>query len=136
MTDEQINIIDQIDYFSATVSFRDDGIFQVDMKVINRELSLKDVRELTEAIGIMGKGAQYPVLVMVKEFNTISKEASEYSASEIGARYTLANAVVIRSAAIRIGVNFFITMFKPVRPTKMFNNEENATQWLYSLIHK
>ena len=134
MTDEEVNVIDKSELFAATVALREDGIFQIDMKMINQELSLKDVRELTEAVGIVGKGAQYPVLILVKEFNTISKEASEYSASEIGGRYTLANAVVIKSAAIRIGVNFFINMFKPERPTKMFNNEDKAIAWLRSQI--
>ncbi|MBA3971298.1 MAG: hypothetical protein H0X46_04010 [Bacteroidetes bacterium] len=53
ITDEQLNIIDKTELFSATVALRDDGLFQVDMKVINREVSLKDVRELTEAVGML-----------------------------------------------------------------------------------
>jgi hypothetical protein len=135
MTDKTVDIIDQIELSSATVSLRDDGIFYVEMKVINRELQEKDVREMTESIGIIGKGARYPVLIMVQEYNSISKEASEYAASEIAARYTIANAVVVKSAAIRIATNFFIKIFKPVRPTKMFADEEKAMTWLRTLIY-
>ncbi|MFL5762472.1 MAG: hypothetical protein ACJ77K_00940 [Bacteroidia bacterium] len=135
MTDKQIDIIDQVELSSATVSLRDDGIFRVEMKIINRELEEKDVRELTESIGIIGKRAKYPVLVVVNEYNAISKEASEYAASEIAARYTVANAVVVKSAAIRIATNFFIRIFKPVRPTKMFSEEEKAILWLRTLMY-
>src|ERR1043165_5777980 len=108
MTDKSADIIDKIDLSSATVSLREDGIFCVAMKVINRELEERDVRELTESIGIIGKGAKYPILIIVQEYNSITKEASEYAASEIAARYTIANAVVVKSAAIRIATNFFI----------------------------
>ena len=135
MTDKHVDIIDKIELASATVSLREDGIFCVAMKVINRELEERDVRELTESIGIIGKGAKYPILIIVQEYNSITKEASEYAASEIAARYTIANAVVVKSAAIRIATNFFIRIFKPVRPTKMFSEEEKAIQWLRTLIY-
>lgn len=134
MIDKQIDIIDKIELPSAIVALRDDGLFQVEMKIINRELTEKDVRELTEYIGIIGKGARYPVLIFIKEFNAITKEASEYAASEIAGRYTLANAVVVNSAPIRIATTFFINFFKPARPTKMFNNEDTAIDWLKTLI--
>jgi hypothetical protein len=134
MPHQSIDIIDRIELISATVSLREDGIFQLEMKTIDRELIEQDVRELTESIGIIGKGAKYPVLILTKEFNTLSKEASQYAASEIAGRYTLANAIVINSPAIRIGANFFITIFKPARPTKMFNDEDKAIAWLRTLL--
>jgi hypothetical protein len=135
MTDKSADIIDKIDLSSATVSLREDGIFRVEMKIINREVEERDVRELTESIGIIGKGAKYPVLIVVHEYNSISKDASEYAASEIAGRYTIANAVVVQSAAVRIATNFFIKIFKPVRPTKMFSDEEKAVSWLRTLIY-
>lgn len=133
---ESINIIDEIELFSGIVALRDDGIFQVDLKMIDRGVSLKDFRELTEAIGIIGKGAKYPVLLIVRDLYKISKEAIEYSASEIGSRYTLANAFILKSDAISIGSNNFIDIFDPVRPTKMFSSEDQAIQWLRTLISK
>jgi hypothetical protein len=135
MTDKQIEIIDKIELSSASVFLREDGIFRVEMKMINRELEERDVRELTESIGIIGKGAKYPVLIIVNEYNTINKEASEYAASEIAGRYTIANAVIVKSAAVRIATNFFIRIFKPVRPTKMFSDEERALQWLRTYLY-
>lgn len=135
MIDKQVEIIDKIELSSCIVSLRDDGIFQVNMKVLNREMEEKDVREMTEIIGEMGKGKTYPVLILIEEFNPIQKSASEYAASEEAGKYTKANAIVINSFAVRIGSNFFIKIFKPKRPTKMFNSEEKAVEWLKSLLN-
>lgn len=134
MTDEGLIIIDEIELSASTVSLKEDGIFHVVLKSIDRELTEKDIRELTESIGIIGKRAKYPVLILVREFNDITKSASEYAASEIAGRYTSAYAIVVNSEGIRIGLNIFIKMFKLARPTKMFISEKNALEWLKKFL--
>ena len=131
---EQVDIIERIELDASIVSLRNDGLIQVEMKEIEREVSLEDVEAMTSSLGKLGNGKRFPVLILVKRFNPISKEASEFSASEAAGIYTIADAIVITNFAIRIASNFYIKMFKPVRPTKMFGSEERAVEWLKTLL--
>ena len=134
MLTKLVNIIEKTELDASTVSLRNDGIIQLDMREIEREVSLEDVKAITSALKKLGNGKRFPVLILVKRFNPISKEASEYSASEEAGIYTIADAIVISNFAIRIASNFYIKMFKPVRPTKMFGSEEKAVEWLKTLL--
>ena len=134
MEDKVVDIIDKVELAASVISLRDDGLFQIQMKEIEREVELQDVKEMTETVGRMGNGKIYPVLILIKRFNPITKEASEYAASEAAAIYTIADAIVISNFAIRIATNFYIKIFKPRRPTKMFNSEERAVEWLRTLL--
>ena len=131
---KQVDIIDEVDLPASIVSLRADGIVQVEMKEIEREISVEDVKAMTAVLEKFGNGKRFPVLILIKRFNPISKEASEYSASEAAGIYTMADAIVISNFAIRIASNFYIKMFKPVRITKMFGSKERAVAWLKTLI--
>ena len=133
MINKHIDIVETIDLATSIVTFRTDGIFQVEIKNVDREIIEEDIRELTIEIGKMGGGKTYPVLIIIKEWNTIHKSASQYAATEEAGIYTKANAIVVTSFAIRVSTNFFIKIFKPIRPTKMFNSEILAVEWLKSL---
>ena len=131
---QAIDIINTTELSASIISLRSDGLFQVQMKEIEREVMIDDVRAMTTTVGEMGKGKKYPMLILIKRFNPITKDASEYAASEIAGRYTLADAIVIPNFAIRIATNFYIKIFKPKRPTKMFNSEEKAVDWLKTFL--
>lgn len=128
-----IEIVDKVELSASILSLREDGIFHMEMKEIERYVTLEDVKVMTETIGRMGNGKVYPVLVTLKRYNPITKEASEYAASEEAGKYTAANAIVINNFAMRIASNFYIKIFKPIRPTKMFNSEERAVGWLKTI---
>lgn len=134
MIEQSIDIINETELSASIVSLRSDGLFQVQMKEIDREVSLQDIEEMTAAVGKIGNGKMYPVLILIKRHNSISKEASEYAASDIAGIYTLADAIVINNFAIRIASNFYIKIFKPKRPTKMFTSEEKAVDWLKTFL--
>lgn len=127
-------ILNKTELSASIVSLRSDGLFQIQMKEIERDVVTDDIKEMTNVIGEMGGGKKYPMLILIKRFNPITKEASEYAASEVAGRYTLADAIVIPNFAIRIATNFYIKIFKPTRPTKMFNSEEKAISWLKTFL--
>lgn len=134
MVAQTVDIISITELSASIVSLRDDGLFQIQMKEIEREVVIDDIKEMTNTIGEMGGGKKYPMLILIKRFNPITKDASEYAASETAGRYTLADAIVINNFAIRIATNFYIKIFKPKRPTKMFNSEEKAVDWLKTFL--
>lgn len=134
MSEKLLEIIQTVELDASVVSLRNDELIQVEMKILEREIAENDVRKLTTTIGNIGKGKTYPVLILIKESNTIEKSASQFASTEECLKYTRANAIVVNSLAIRIGANFYVTIFKPIRPTKMFNSEELAVEWLKTFL--
>ena len=61
------------------------------------------------------------------------KSANEYSASEEGMQYSIAEAIVVKNLAQKIMVSFYLKINKPIRPSKAFNDEDEALEWLLSL---
>lgn len=96
------------------------------------QVNLEHLKALRDCIGRLGGGKKMKVLMNIKTFSIISAEARRFSAEEEGLKYTLVNAIVVNSMAIRIGANFYIRFNKPVRPVKIFNKVESALEWLRS----
>ncbi len=57
-------------------------------------------------------------------------------ASEEGCEGVVVAAVLLDSAIGSIIINFFIRVSKPLRPTKIFTNEEEAKKWLSQFVKK
>ena len=60
----------------------------------------------------------------------ISKEARDYFANERTASIQRATALLIGSAVSRIIGNFFLGLNKPITPTRLFTDPEEAIKWL------
>ncbi len=74
------------------------------------------------------------VLVETGSYTSISSEAREFSTRPEVHIYTKASAVIVKSLAHRIIMNFIINFTKqqPVK-MRMFDNKQNAINWLLSL---
>lgn len=88
---------------------------------------LTEAKQIVEMIKEISKGKKYPLLVVYADDNLFSKEAREFVSSHT---YTSADALVGFSMALRLIGNFYLNFNKPVRPTKLFDNIENAVKWL------
>jgi hypothetical protein len=62
-----------------------------------------------------------------------SLEARNYYAESDYSKYRYADAFIVNSLPMRMLVNFFISFNKPKIPSRMFNNEESAYEWINSL---
>jgi hypothetical protein len=67
---------------------------------------------------------------MVKKFLHLSKDGAKYATSVEGTKYSLAIAVISDNLAKKILVNFFLSINKPIVPTKGFSNQKDAFVWL------
>ncbi|MES2514430.1 MAG: hypothetical protein V4580_09805 [Bacteroidota bacterium] len=74
------------------------------------------------------------VLVETGSYTSISSEAREFSTRPEVHIYTKASAVIVKSLAHRIIMNFIINFTKqqPVK-MRMFDNKQKAINWLLSL---
>ncbi len=74
---------------------------------------------------------KHRILVDTGRFTTISKEAREFSQLPESNEMTLATAVIVRSLAQRIVINFIISVIhQQTMKMKMFDKREKAIEWL------
>ena len=118
----------------ATVDFWSNGITNLRIDD-NVEVTLQDSEEQYEILRSRYDGkTQYRILVEPGRFTTITKEAREFSTVPERNAMTLANAVIVRSLAHRIIINFLINfMQKQNMRMRMFDSKDKAVEWLLSL---
>jgi hypothetical protein len=92
--------------------------------------------ELTELFNLSNELADFKkrfVVIDTREnFNSNSDIRILYSDDNF-IKYRYADAFIVNSLPMRLLVNFYISFNKPKIPTKMFNNKENAFEWINSL---
>jgi hypothetical protein len=76
----------------------------------------------------------YPFLINIKSVKNVTKKARDFLASEKGCQGVVASAILINSSITSMVGNFFIKISKPLVPTKLFTNEEDAKQWLFTFV--
>jgi hypothetical protein len=112
-----------------SILIREDGIVQIEI-IPDSEISVDEIIEGTNFVLERLNSIKAPVLFIANEFSLPSKESREYLAKKESLPYSLADAYVINSFPQKIAANFYLKVNKPARPTKMFNNREDAIIWL------
>jgi len=72
------------------------------------------------------------VLIDMREIKGVSRDAREYYANERTASIQRATALVIKSPLSRVIANFFMGLNRPLTPTRMFTDVDEAIEWLQS----
>lgn len=107
----------------------DDGICYTVVK-LNASIHLEDALENSNSIKEISEGRIYPLLVNLKEINSISKEARDHFSMQNRTPGVSAIAMLIKSPVSRIIGNFFLGINKSAVPTKLFTDEGKALAWL------
>jgi hypothetical protein len=81
-------------------------------------------------VELIGNGEKRSVLIDSDEFINITPEARKLIRTLESIVPISSRALVIESLNQRILANFYIRFYKPIVPTKIFNNYEDALQWL------
>jgi uroporphyrinogen-III decarboxylase len=129
----EMNVLVKMETQKAFVFLRDDGIMQIDTKDAE-EFTINDMKEIIHIIGEIGNYKKYPILMVIKNFTNVDKAARAYCAGVEGNKYTLADAFVIQSFAMKLIGNFYLKFDQPLSPSKMFNRMEEAETWLKKFI--
>lgn len=132
MTDEiksDVNIIKEVHGPFYDLAMRSDGIVRAStydsawITMDNVMVFLDGLKELTGSI-------PHPTLYIPGRHMSIDKEARTFMASDEGMQYTSALAVVVQSLPHRVIGNLFISIDRPKKPVKNFENENDAIEWL------
>ena len=95
---------------------------------------LKHSMQIVEARTHLAQDRSYPILYTSGQLVIPSAEVREYVASEPRSKLVTADAFIVNSLPQRIIANFYLKWNKPVRPTKMFDKEEEAIEWLKNYV--
>jgi hypothetical protein len=104
----------------------------------NCEVSLQDSKDQQAFLKAKYDGQnKHLVLVEPGRYTSISKEAREFSTLPESNNMTMASAVIVKSIAHRIIINFIINFIRQQNmKMRMFDNKEKAIEWLLSFNKK
>ena len=94
------------------------------------EIQLQDARGNTETVIKISGGANYPIIVDLREIKSISKDARDHFAMRNRKPNVTAIAMLVSSPVSSVIGNFFLGLNKPIVPTRMFTVEQEAIQWM------
>jgi hypothetical protein len=115
----------------AFLSFEDEILF-VKMK---EEVNLGQVEMeelLKQAVKLTAPNKYFAIIDTTAPYDSAPEARSFYAESDYS-KYRYADAFIVNSLPMRLLVNFFIAFNKPKIPSKMFNNEESAVNWIDGL---
>jgi len=118
---------------TATIALRDDGILRFDMLPVD-ELTIDDQKEILEKVKKLGGGKAFCNLVVFSQYVHVDEAARKFCAGEAANIYTIADAFVVNSIALKLVGTFYTQVNKPIKPTRIFTQEEEAAQWLRTFL--
>jgi hypothetical protein len=133
LSDPETNL-SEIYYFTGYSMFlRENNIIQLNFEP-GFQGEAKDAREMVKTYQKIKGPGKALLLVIYSEDNMFSKEAREYTASGEVSAILKADALVIKGLALRIIGNGYLKINKPNRPTRLFNSEAEAVNWLKTMV--
>ncbi len=121
--------VEIIELKTATICLREDGIMHVHIKS-GAEMQIGDAMQVVKAMGKLGNKKKFPVLIDCEAFSSVDKEAWLFSKSKDANIYTSADAIAYHSMAHKLLADFFIKNNPSEIPTKIFQDNESAIEWL------
>jgi hypothetical protein len=92
-------------------------------------LNIDSVKTIVDDRKNFQQGVSYPVFCDARGLKDSDKQARDYLAKE-GSDLVIAVAVLTGSPVTRIMVNFYLTISKPITPTKLFTDQDQAIAYL------
>jgi hypothetical protein len=127
-----VTLSKKITFSNFEVDINDIGFYRV---LVNEtdEFSVEDLKKLVNAQLELG-GEKLPVLVLCSEHASTNLDLLNAIAKNTNNPLSKADAFVIKSMAQKILANFYIKINKPERPTKFFNDKNEAIKWLKQFL--
>mgnify|MGYP006051589551 CR=1 FL=1 len=98
------------------------------------EISVEDMQKQMDVCAAYYPVENFGVLVDASKYCVISNQAKSLLASSVYPNRK-AIAIVSRSLPLRILANFYISVFKPNTPTRLFKNVDESEKWLRNMLN-
>jgi len=116
---------------TVLMTYGDDGVLRIRINE-GAAIGLTQAKLQSETIRRLCGTGKIAVLIDASANHTVTKEAQEYSAQNVGNR--IATAVIHPNPISKISLNLYLSIFRPATPYKMFSSEERALIWLKQKI--
>jgi hypothetical protein len=128
---EKPPVVENLILNNAKVEIWENGIVYYHLND-NIEVSISDSKAMFNILLSRYDGStKFIVLVNPGRYTTISKEAREFSTDPKSNEMTAATAVLVKSLAQRLVINFIISFTRQqAMRMKMFDNRKKAITWL------
>lgn len=123
--------LDYIDYPKFTFTLRKDGIVYYKTKP-NVTINIDDIMEHYRYFENKYSGQEFLNIYEFAENSDMDDDVRKWASDPSGNSFTIADAFVINSMAQKLIGNFYLTFHRPVKPTKLFNELQEAEKWLKS----
>lgn len=107
----------------------EDGIARTKVKA-GSEVVLEDAQENSLVINSFYVDRKFPLMIDARGIKSISRDARNFFTTNGRETNTLAFGILIDSSISKVVGNFFLGINKPAVPTKLFQDEINAEEWL------
>ena len=98
--------------------------------VPNTEMTIEDGKESTRISAEMVKYEPRPLLCDLTNVVRMTKECRKHFAGVDHAKTFNKAALIVTSPISRLIGNFFLGLNKPLKPTRLFNSNEEGLKWL------
>ena len=106
-----------------------DNIIHIKLKKV-KKMTAEDVTQIYDCFEKCEGANGVYVLVSFKGYVPMSDEAMHEAKKQESQRFVRATAFVIKTAALRVGIKFFMNFYKPKHPMNIFGKKDEAVVWL------
>lgn len=106
------------------------GIMNIRLKTSFDLLTLEDLEEIY--LWVYSLGENKYLNLFEGQFNIADADVRAFVSSPDQNQYTIADAVFIKNLSDKIMGDFYLNQNKPVKPTKLFGDRDEAIDWLLS----
>jgi hypothetical protein len=117
------------EFDGSVLTLRPDGVLNIYLKP-HKIIKQSDGEDIVKGLAAIGNGKKYLLLFTAGEDTSVSTEARYYASTPEANKYTIASAFVVKSIAQKLLGNAYVTFNKPVTPTRIFTDEQDALRWL------
>lgn len=107
----------------------EDGVVSLLHKDVD-VLTLSMAKQAVAARKLLMNGREYPIMIDLTKAKVISRDARAYFATKESAEGIVKGAFIVNSSWTRLLFNFFVLVYKPEPPSRMFYTEVEALAWL------
>lgn len=126
---QEITILRRIRYPTSEWYVRSDGIIMV-LTPDNIHYTINNAKLFVTALREITGGIPHLVLTVPGKHMNVDKEARSFMATPQALQDVLALASIVSGRIHRVIGNLFLTVDKPVKPVRLFENINEAIEWL------
>jgi hypothetical protein len=94
------------------------------------EIVLTDAMENTDAVSSFYSNKKYPLLIDAREIKSMTRDARKHFSTNGREVRINCFAVLVKSPLSKVIGNFFLGLNKPQIPARLFDEEQEALEWL------